>query len=141
MSENGKKDLKEYREFISGIEIGSLRLVSVNSKFIDEALVPAKGGEIRVKDTSRYEVNEKGFIAIHTYIIETVMEGQDKPYIIFKAVYEVKYLSEKKITKQIWNKFRQHNLPLNTWPYARELFHNTVLRFNHPPIILPAFKT
>ena len=36
--------------------------------------------------------------------------------------------------------FRQANLPLNVWPFAREFFYNMTLRMGWPPFTLPLLR-
>lgn len=142
MDKNNKLDPEVYREFITGVELLSLRLISVDAKIDDKYFSHETDVSIKVEDKAKYSDSDRGggFSAFHDYDISLSCEGQEKPYISFKAQFEVIYSSEIAINKKIWDVFKNVNLPLNTWPYVRELFHNTVLRFNHPPVILPAIK-
>ena len=143
MEKDTRVDPDVYREFIKGIDIDDIRLISINAKITNVNYMPSEGIDVDINETGTYKnVKTAGFTAKHTYKIKVASKDQkpEKPYISFNAVFEVKYRTEKKMTKKIWDLFKKVNLPLNTRPYARELFNNTLTRFNHPPLTLPAFK-
>ncbi len=47
------------------------------------------------------------------------------------------YTTQQPANDEFLKLFTHQNVPLNAWPYLRELVHNTMLRFGWVPLVLP----
>jgi hypothetical protein len=78
-------------------------------------------------------------MAFHRYDVTVKDDKGKKRLALVSVTFAVYYVSKIPMTDQIFEKFCQLNLPLNTWPYFREFTHNSLARMNLPEVIAPAF--
>lgn len=129
----------EYRDFIEQVEIVDLRLVSArieNTGFVE---CPPEA-EIGIKIKARYENGEEEFTVFHRYNVRVKDAETQREAAKLSAEFAVTYSSKLMLTDEIFDIFKELNLPVNTWPYFREFVHNNFGRMNWPPLIAPTFK-
>ena len=129
----------EYATFIEQIDIANIGLVSASAARLGDA-ERLSNSIMDIKTKAWYENGQGEFRVFHRYnmnIKNAETRGQTAK---LSAVFVITYRSELPLTEEIFEIFKGVNLPLNTWPYFRELAHNTFSRMNLPQIIAPAFK-
>lgn len=131
---------KDYAAFIEGIELKDVRLLSLRADIKDNCAGPASC-LIATTAKASYEVQESGFTASHSYIV-TIKHPETKSVVArLAAVFAVSFVSKVPIDDNIFSVFESRNLPVNTWPYLRELAHNTFARMNLHQVVAPTFKS
>ena len=131
----------QYRELLTQLGIVSINLIEIQAR----AEVP----QIEPDQTSvqsEYNINS-GFLneaktAFHATSRLTVgFQETTSDQTLGKITVEfvVQYTSQHPSTDEFLQRFAQENVPLNAWPYLRELIHNTMLRFGWAPLVLPLY--
>jgi len=132
-------NLSEYRDFINQIEIVDLRLVSAQIKNTGFVECPPEA-EIGININAKYENGEEKFTVFHRYNVRVKDAKTQRQAAKLSVEFAVTYSSKLVLTDEIFDIFKELNLPVNTWPYFREFVHNTFGRMNWRPLIAPTFK-
>ncbi len=131
-------DYESYNAFIDKLELADLRLVDANV----QANIPKPVGNLEAKLSDEYSFvsTEEGFEAYASYKLFFYREDQllARLEVTFGLIYASQASQEE--IEQNFELFKQANLPLNTWPFAREFFHNMLGRMGWPPFTLPLLK-
>lgn len=131
---------EEYNAFINQV---NLRWVYLESSTMKRSRMPDVTQELSYKDKvgkRRYEAIEGGFCAVLDYQIQLLEAEQETPFAEIKCTYAAEYDSETPMTKELFEVFRELNLPLNIWPYVREFVHATTNRMGLPSLVLRSLK-
>jgi len=137
-----KKEIKkispeEYSEVLKGIQLINISLLRLNSvierkNFVDKMTID-------VKVEMSYDKVPGGFYSTSVYKIVAMNKNGDCA-LEFEITYRIDFSSEKEITDSFFEVYKNVSLPLNTWPFVRELVNSTTARMNIPPLTLPLFK-
>jgi hypothetical protein len=135
---------EEYAEFIRGIELLDVRLVSSESRssaYRPEApelkLLVRYGSDIaRVNSAEGY-----AFEAYPRLRVDARQGSDDEPAGHVEVRYGLRYKSELKPTDGFLEIFSNVNLQVNAWPYLREYVQQAITRFGWTPLVLPTLKT
>lgn len=133
------QQLGEYRNFISQVNIQDICIVSANMKSFGTLGAFRQDLTVNYKVAARYENEESGFVAFHQYDVTLKSEKEKKRLARLSVTFGVHYVSKIPMSDQIFDRFHQLNLPLNTWPYFREFTHNSLARMNLSQVIAPVF--
>jgi len=132
---------KIYNEFIDGLELETLCLEKLNVGFLGSDSSNKTELEIKLEDIKRKILQADNKLKIlHRFKITINHEGKKDIYYKFDCTFALVYRTVCDMSPGIWEVFKNRNLYVVTWPYLRELFHNTLYRFNLPPLTLPARK-
>ena len=103
----------------------------------------ALGYALEQKSAS-FENVEGGFLAQACYIVKVSQqfEGDTSPESIARTelTMEGVYQSSVPMTDSIFEVFQNTNLPLNLWPYLREMVHTVSMRMGLPSLVLPVYQ-
>ena len=129
---------QRYREILDGVELRSILLKSLKASvnhqnFTDEL-------QISVDSDAAYIPDEKGFRVESRYVL-TARNRQRKVVLKVDCVYELDFSSLEEITDKFFEIYREISLPLNVWPFFRELVNSLTARMNLPPVTLPLLKS
>lgn len=128
-----------YRKILSGLELKNLFLISCTSN-IDRSSLGTEAG-IKIVDDASYSKSEKNEIEItQKYSIEAKDQTSKKKFLNIKCEYHLIYTSREDFTEEFFEVFKKANLPINSWPFFRELVYNITSRMYIPPISLPLIK-
>ncbi len=131
-----------YREFIKQLKIEDIYLKKATIEVFPENIPENFAVQNRLTDNIKL-INEgtESFQISHKFKYQMVDEN-NKDSIIAKINFELLliYSSSKTINKDIFAVFKDMNVPHNSWPYAREFIHSTIVKLGLPPIILPLYK-
>ncbi|HXK48852.1 MAG TPA: protein-export chaperone SecB [Clostridiales bacterium] len=128
---------EEYSEILKGIQLVNISLLKLNSS-IDKKNFGDKL-TIDIKVEMSYEKVSGGFFSVSAYKI-TAKNKNDEITLEFEITYRADFNSVKEITDSFFEVYKNVSLPLNTWPFVRELVNSTTARMNIPPLTLPLFK-
>lgn len=128
---------EKYREFLDGIELEKIYVKEVFSQ-IEHDLLP-ESLKVNISDDTSYENTDDGFIITSKYSLN-VKNKSRKIVLKISAAYVVEFLSETALTDDIFEIYKEYSLPLNVWPFFRELCNSITSRMNIPPLTLPLYK-
>ena len=130
--------VKDYNDFVTQIEITGIHVVSAQIDMLDYSYFPSSA-EVKWRKTASYEKGEEQFNVSHRYNVtiwdKETKEAKAKISVTFRVVYSSKI----PISDDLFEIFKERNLPLNTWPYFREFVHNTIMRMGWPSFIAPTY--
>ena len=130
---------EDYAQFLGQLEIKDVRLVSAKIDNFASSM-PPRNASVSVRTRPSYE-NAKGRIDMfHRYNLTILAQETPRPVAKLSVVFCVSYSSQIPMTDEIFDTFKEHSLPLTTWPYFREFVHNTFGRLGWIGLVPPAFK-
>lgn len=131
---------ERYEEFITGLQLVRLRLVSLEAKANVDVPDPRRNA-IYLQGHASYEVQEDGFEAYQTYevaIRDTDTDTESgKVAVVFALQYETKHSVEPDELGDLFEIFSKTSLLLHVYPYVRQLVQDVTTRMDWPPVILP----
>jgi len=128
---------QEYRTILDDIELQSLYLKKLESFISHEQI--GEGMSIAIKDQSTYSNTNEGFIVESRYTLNA--KNQQKKIVLkVDCVYSIIFKSSKNINDSFFDIYKDLSLPLNVWPFFREMVNAITSRMNIPPLTLPLIK-
>lgn len=131
---------EEYGAFIAQLNISGVYL---SSSTLKRMRMPNLEGDLTFEEKfgrNKFEATEAGFCALYPYTISLVESGEETPFGEIRCVFAAEYTSEMPLTKELFEVFRDLNLPLNVWPYVREYVHSATHRMGLPTLVLRSLK-
>jgi len=128
---------EKYREILEGIELQSISLKTIKATIAHENLSDKMN--ISFKDEAFYTYEEDGFLVENKYIL-TAKNNQRKNVLKIECIYLLYFTSVEEITDDFFEIYKEISLPLNVWPFFRELVNSVTSRMNIPPLTLPLLK-
>lgn len=128
----------QYAAFIQQLELESIWLAEASVRNDTGPEMPDEARIVFEPLEAEFELIEGGFECYHEYGLQIHSDGS--PVAEIMASLGVRFRSEELMTDQLFEPFREVNLPVNTWPFFREFVHTTLGRFGWVPFTLPAFK-
>lgn len=140
----GKKEhndlMEKYNHFIKSLSLDSIYLLSYSFQR-NEVVNLEKTQKLNVSGSANYDKFDGGYRVTQKYQLRARPEGSRQNSIKIGAQFVIIYGSDAELTEEVFKIFEQRNLPVNVWPFFRELVQNSVARAGLPPLTLPAFKT
>jgi hypothetical protein len=131
---------EEYRKILEALELDTLYLSEINSKFKEEFLSQSLKLEIDEKDSF---VQENNILKVlYIFKLTAKDDSVEEPGISLSAKYVVCYQINKEVTltKEFMKVFSNLTIGMLLWTYFRELVNNMVYRMGMPPLVLPLKK-
>ncbi|MCE7929106.1 MAG: hypothetical protein DYG91_11500 [Chloroflexi bacterium CFX7] len=128
----------QYAAFIQQLELESIWLADASVRNDAGPAMPEEARIVFEPLESQFELIDGGFECYHEYGLQIHSEGTRIAEIM--ATLGVRFRSGESMTNELFEPFREVNLPVNTWPFFREFVHTTLGRFGWVPFTLPAFK-
>ncbi|MBP7461006.1 MAG: hypothetical protein KBA26_06925 [Candidatus Delongbacteria bacterium] len=125
-----------YHDFIQQIDLKSIVMTEGKFTLNDIKLHKLR---IEVVENHKFKCIESGFVVITSFTLSGKSDDHCVPLKI-ECTYQLYYLSEKKMTREIFDIFSQSSLPLNIWPYFREFVHDCSSKMGIPALVLPLVK-
>lgn len=140
---DGKIDKQKYNELVKRINIVQINLIKINAEkyFLKNKVVNT---DVNINNKSYIrEISEEHFIIdFETNISSKPCDNESLFDINIK--YELVYSIEGGIDTKEYNDviefFAFRNVPVNIWPYIRELVSETTARMGFPPLVLKPLK-
>lgn len=128
-----------YTSFVQGIELQHIWLMGAE---ISNLAGPDRPDQVRVTIADgepETQVFEHRFVVEKPYRVR--FEGAESELIgEITAVFGLEYSTSIPLTDPVWEIFGTHNVPLNAWPYFRELVANLTGRMGWMPLTIPTHK-
>lgn len=129
-----------YRELVKGIDINSINIHSLNISSINKKLKDSKAIDINQEfDSSEYIIEEDKLEVYPKFNIKAC--ERDNPKEIgfeIEFTYCIEYTKTEldKFDEAYIKLFTERNVPVNIWPYARELISSLTTRMGYPTLII-----
>lgn len=135
-----EKDI--YNKLIGEINIEGIylkRLITSDTELVKDDNISAK---VDLKyNCNDYRIIDKDFIEFYPKFKIEITIKDTSPILIqfeFRVLYKLKDIS--KYNNNYIDLFMSRNVPINVWPYAREIISSITTRMGYPPLIINAFK-
>ncbi len=144
--DNTQQDfIKKYNEFIHSLELVDIYIAELTFKRLKD--IP-ENNQVRVKVTIKATKNEYKKVETDLYEIthrvlfklEYVKEGHRNLFFELKVTFKLFYRSKHELTDEIFKIFVERNVPVNVFPFLREIVCNSMYRTGLPPILIPLKK-
>lgn len=128
---------EDYATFVGQVELTGiwLRSLKVDNLHGAETLDRAS---IQVDDDASWEATDEGFRALQCYRLR--FQSPDTLLAEIEAVFGLDFASSEAMSEPVFSIFRDINLPVNSWPYLRELVATTMGRMGWVATTLPTLK-
>ncbi|GEM_PF-2041960 len=138
----------QYVEFIKNVEIDDIFLLELKTKRMLEDIVGlTTDTNIKVNTSIVGRSKEQLAVALSLDICANLKkEENQEPCFTCNATFIAKYKFinrielDDSVEKEIIDEFVRRNVPINVWPYCRELVASTSLKMSLPAFILPIVK-
>ena len=128
---------EEYNAFVQQIDLDSVWLASAKIDNGIGAEAPDRT-DVTIDRFSSWDAVEGGFLAFDSYRI--VLGPPRDAAATIEVTFGLEYRSKLPMTDALFEPFKQFNLPLNAWPYAREFVASATARMSWIPFTLPALR-
>ena len=126
-----------YQSILKTIELNNISLYKISSlvehKLLSENMV------VSIEEDASYSYENKIMNVTNQYSLFAKNKDND---VVFKieSTFLLNFSASVDIDDSFFDIYKQTSLPLNVWPYFRELVNNISSRMNIPPITLPLMK-
>lgn len=128
---------EDYAAFVGQIELTEIWLRSLKVENPHGAATPDRAS-IQVDDDASWEETEQGFRALQHYHLR--FQTPNALLAEIEATFGLEFVSTNPMTEPFFSVFRDINLPVNSWPYLRELVATTMGRMGWVAATLPTIK-
>ncbi len=132
--EEFQRRIEEYNLFLRGLELVHIALERVEAVQHPELLM-TENLRVDIVTKSKYEY-EDGKMKITSHF-KVVAKNKKKHALKVEGMYFLLYNSEQPVTDFLFGLYNEDVLPLNIWPFMRELVHSMTIRMGLPPLTLP----
>lgn len=134
-------DIQVYNKLIENIEIKGIYLKKINTSDIEIPIGESINCRVELKYTcSDYKIVDKTIEFYPKFKLELKIDNI-APVIIqfdFRLIYEIENIEE--YTDEYFDLFMDKNVPINVWPYAREIITSITTRIGYPPLVIAPYK-
>lgn len=134
---------EQYNHFVNGLELRRVRLIEASVQALEASPNPARS-QVGLEESYSYRPEEDGFEAVGKFRLVVVDQDNLAEQGSIEVSFGFRYSSELQPEAEgfagYFEVFKEINLPINMWPFAREFIHNTMARMDWPPFTLPLRK-
>ncbi|MBP1888917.1 preprotein translocase subunit SecB [Clostridium moniliforme] len=137
-------DNKKYSEFIKNLEIMDIRLNEVNTKCLKYIEEIDSSLEVELtyecKDIEVKTINEINMYP--KFNVKLKSEDGDEVCLVLNLKFNIKYSVKNldSFSREYVQHFTDKNVPINIWPYAREIISSITSRMGYPSLIISPYK-
>jgi preprotein translocase subunit SecB len=134
-------DSKMYKDFIGTIELDNIVLNGLQVKRLNKPGSNKLEVELEPNFRLATEKRKDKLLAMADFKVN-IKDEKDNEILIIQAEFLLTYTysGEISITDDIQEKFLETNVPLNSWPYGRELISSITTRMGYPALVIGTFK-
>ena len=126
-----------YTEFIKNLHLKRFYTLKLSSKREEDFHLPAK---ISIQRIAKFKNTDKDAIKVYnTYTLNAVQEGKKEPGLLVSVTYYLIFNSKIEMTEEFFERFSASSLVIETWPYFRNLVHETTMQMGLPSLVLDVF--
>ena len=143
-----KIDYKIYRKFLTDVEIDGIVLKNLNASRTDDSYDPNVSISIKYNAKESKKEDDKLEI-LCSFDVKAITEIENCDKKLKKKLFGIKFdfciqysISSLKTFSQDYIEFFIYkNVPINIWPYARELVSSVTTRMGYQPLVLKPHKS
>ncbi|TYB36684.1 MAG: hypothetical protein FXF49_00540 [Flexistipes sinusarabici] len=141
MTTNDNFDIKKYNNLVKHIDLLDIKLRNANCKNDDAIFDNKVFQKLKINVSGNIKTINKNEDTI-TYKKEFSLKAKfgNKIMLNINAVYDVTYLLETEASEEYLKYFGERNVPINVWPFFRELCYSITSRMGIPPLTLPVIR-
>jgi hypothetical protein len=128
---------EKYREILDSIHLMEISLIEVSSTVSRSALLNMEHPKFRIRDSFSMDHAKDFYRLKGAYSVDVPVKGRGKNPLEIKATYSVRFSGPENIPEEFWIIYKEMVLPIQLWPYFRELVQSMTARMNIPPLTLP----
>ena len=149
-------DAEYYKQFIRGIELDDIYIVSATFKRKWQHVSLPESAAVRVNfEPVKWRVDGQTLFVQTRFNVTTsgratTNDGPEKPdeVLMIEFVVQLEYSVHnqelgqlrEEMHEEIVSIFMQRNVPVNVWPYAREFISSTTVRMGFPALVIGTMK-
>jgi preprotein translocase subunit SecB len=123
-----------YTKFIKNLHLKHFYTLELSSKREEDFHLPAK---VNIQRVAEFKNTDKDTIKVYnTYTLSAVQEGKKEPGLLLSVTYCLIFDSKIEMTEEFFERFSASILVIETWPYFRNLVHETTMQMGLPPLVL-----
>lgn len=131
-----------YRRLVESVELDELALLVFEHHREAEAHPPFK---VSSEFTTSLEDCPDGKItALANFHLKAVSDATNSEEMLMKMVWQLIYSfscgEDLEVDIELKQKFVERNVPVNVWPYIREIVATMTAKMGFPPLVLPTLK-
>ncbi len=128
---------KRYNELLDLVELRDLYLNGLKTSLRNRKI--HQNTRFQYRETSDVVEFSETAVRIEARYELAAVSGRSRVFDI-KASYVAEFSLREPIPKEFFELYKVYNLPLQTFPFLRELVNNLITRMGLPPLILPLRK-
>ncbi|TYP52398.1 protein-export chaperone SecB [Thermosediminibacter litoriperuensis] len=133
---------EKYNSFVKHVELNKIVLYKLDSQFNYE-LLGRESGQVLVDFKPSFNLKRKEenkFLAEARFSVSVKVEESNEELIKINASFLLFYSLKEKCDDDILEEFIKRNVPLNAWPYGRELISSMTSRMGLPALNIGLYK-
>lgn len=128
-----------YTELIKSIDFKEVLLKDLHVSRFPEPETGNLNADINF-EPDLVHFGEGHLIASMSYAISANSEGNEIFSIMFELIASYSYAEDSMASDHEAQQFVRNNVPVNVWPFARELIYNMTNRMNVPGLMIPSLR-
>ncbi len=145
MARSPRNHEQAYRNFIYSIQLEEIRLTKMEVKLDESVLTNSSVESTRPQFSPSFSVKVDGVYVIASARAKVSVDvvGRDNddivPLISMKLAFRLRYriADSEFVNPGVLRLFKERNVPVNAWPYMREIVSNTTVRMGFPALVIP----
>lgn len=126
-----------YIKLIKNLHLKRFYTLEISAKREEDFHLPAK---VSIQRVAKFKNIEKDSIKVYdTYTLNAVQEGKKDPGLLITVTYCLIFNSQIEMTEEFFERFSESSLVIETWPYFRNLVHETTMQMGLPSLVLDVF--
>lgn len=135
-------DREKYNNFVKNVELNKIVLYKLDSYFNYELLEKELGQalvDFKPSFSLKYKAEAK-FIAEAQFSVSVKVQETSEELIKIDASFLLFYILKEKCADDVLEEFIKRNVPLNAWPYGREIISSITSRMGLPALNIGLYK-
>ena len=130
---------QEYRDILKLIELKSINLKEISSKFPDE---PPKEVTLKIKEKGSFSQDHSILKVSYGFKLIGKENNKDESSFSISSEFILVFSvsGEKEISVEFFDIFKDYLVSMTAWPYFREIVSSLISKANLPPLFLPMRK-
>lgn len=134
-------NIDQYKQLVEGVELQEIVLREVEAKRTSDQ--PGPWVADAKLDINGNLDSSKDLVEASVSVMITATQGTSHEEVaVIRTTWFVRYHLRKGLVvgHDLIQAFVQRNVPINIWPYVRELVSSLTMRMGMPPLLLPTLK-
>lgn len=145
MPKKEELDKEIYNKFVQSVDIQSMNLINLNIENLNNDVDRSERLFVDLEfENNTFNVKGDFFKVNPKFYIKVSYKKDNDECILFKIrfEYQLEYIIEdlKEFDTNYLELFVKRNVPVNIWPYARELISSMTTRMGYPALIIEPLK-